>query len=114
LFRIWLDEYSQPLRASISKGTPAISTIYSRIGPAHPRIGKFIYSASRFYYRTKFALQHIFDPDSRFARERVKSMQTRLARGETVYLAGLGVAGHNSGAALLDPKDASPELHSAA
>ena len=29
-------------------------------------------------------------------------MRERLARGETVYLAGLGVAGHNSGAALLE------------
>jgi len=85
-----------------NKGNPIISTIYGDFGPAHPRLGKFVYTASRLYYRTKYALQHIFDPDSRFAQERAKSMQTRLARGETVYLAGLGVAGHNSGAALVE------------
>jgi carbamoyltransferase len=33
------------------------------------------------------------------------SLRTRIARGETVYLAGLGVAGHNSGAALIEVSD---------
>ena len=32
----------------------------------------------------------------------MQSLRVRLARGETVYLAGLGVAGHNSGAALVE------------
>ena len=85
-----------------NQGNPDISTIFGRIGPAHPRLGKFVYTACRIYYRTKYAFQHIFDPDSRFARERIDSMRARLVRGETVYLAGLGVSGHNSGAALLE------------
>jgi carbamoyltransferase len=85
-----------------SKDILIISTIFGRIGPAHPWLGKFVYAASRFWYRIKYARKQIFDPDSRFARERVESMRRRLARGETVYLAGLGVAGHNSGAALVE------------
>ncbi len=40
--------------------------------------------------------------DSPFARERMESLRARLARGETSYLAGLGIAGHNSGAALVE------------
>jgi carbamoyltransferase len=84
------------------KGLLSITSIYGYFGPAHPRLGKFFYTASRFWYRAKFAFQHVFDPDSHFARERIESMRARLDRGETVYLAGLGVAGHNSGAALLE------------
>lgn len=80
---------------------PTISAIYGSIGPAHPRLGKFVYAASRIWYRIKYARKQIFDLDSNFARERVESMRRRLDRGESVYLAGLGVAGHNSGAALL-------------
>ena len=79
-----------------------MTSTYGRIGPAHPRVGKLVYMASRLWYRLKYARKQIFDPDSRFALERIESMQNRLARGETVYLAGLGVAGHNSGAALLE------------
>jgi carbamoyltransferase len=61
-----------------------------------------IYSASRIWYRWKYARKQIYDPDSRFALERIECMRNRLARGERVYLAGLGVAGHNSGAALVE------------
>src|SRR5436305_8995596 len=78
-----------------------MSTIYGRTGPAHPRLGRFIYTASRLWYRLKYARQHIHDSDSQFALERLQSLQARLIRGETVYLAGLGVAGHNSGASLV-------------
>src|SRR5579872_3288072 len=78
-----------------------MSTIFGQFGPAYPRLGKLVYAASRAWYRRKFARQHIHDSDSTFARERLASLQMRLARGEDVYLAGLGVAGHNSGAALL-------------
>ena len=31
-----------------------------------------------------------------------ESLRSKLARGETAYLAGLGIAGHNSGAALVE------------
>ncbi len=78
-----------------------MSTIFGSFGPAFPKLGKLVYAASRAWYRRKFARQHIHDPDSTFAQERLASMQMQLARGEDVYLAGLGVAGHNSGAALL-------------
>jgi carbamoyltransferase len=41
--------------------------------------------------------------DSAFARQRLASIRDRLARGETVYLAGIGAPGtHNSGVALVE------------
>lgn len=41
--------------------------------------------------------------DSRYARDRIEDVRTRLARGETVYLAGFGGPGtHNSGVALVE------------
>ncbi|HEY2252795.1 MAG TPA: hypothetical protein VGH74_17100, partial [Planctomycetaceae bacterium] len=78
-----------------------MSTICGRIGPAFPRLGQLVYAASRAWYRAKYARNHLYDPDSPFALERIESMRNRISRGEEVYLAGLGVAGHNSGAALL-------------
>lgn len=40
--------------------------------------------------------------DSRFTVRRIKALRAKLARGETVYLAGLGLPGtHNSGVALV-------------
>jgi len=42
-------------------------------------------------------------PDSGFARQRLQLVRERLSRGETVYLAGLGLPGtHNSGVALVE------------
>jgi len=78
-----------------------MSTIYGRIGPAWPRLGEWVYAASRAWRRIKFARRQIYDPDSQFALQRMATMRHRIARGENIYLAGLGVAGHNSGAALL-------------
>ncbi len=59
-------------------------------------------SAARPLYRFRFARSQVFEADSPFARERMESLRARLARGETAYLAGLGIAGHNSGAALVE------------
>ncbi len=79
-----------------------ISSTSSRIGPAHPRLGKLVYELTRRWYRWKYARHEIYEPDSSFAQERITALQSRLVRGETAYLAGLGVAGHNSGAALIE------------
>ncbi len=89
------------LRAADAEAHP-ISTFYGSYGPAHPWLGKLAFALSRPLYRFQFARSHVHDAESDFARERLQSLQARLARGETVYLAGLGVAGHNSGASLVE------------
>jgi len=55
------------------------------------------------YFRAK----HIHRANSDVARERREAMESKLARGETVYLAGIGMGGfHNSGVSLIavDPQ----------
>jgi carbamoyltransferase len=42
------------------------------------------------------------DSQSKVASERATALRSRLERGETVYLAGLGVGGHNTGTALIE------------
>src|ERR1700733_260856 len=79
-----------------------MSTIYGKYGPAHPWLGKAAFAAARPLCRFRFARKHVHEADSPFARERIESLRARLARGETAYLAGLGVAGHNSGASLVE------------
>jgi carbamoyltransferase len=79
-----------------------MSTTYGRYGPAHPWLGKLAFAAARPLCRFRFARSHVHESDSPFARERMQSLRDRLARGETAYLAGLGIAGHDSGAALVE------------
>jgi carbamoyltransferase len=79
-----------------------MSTNYGRYGPAHPRPGKLAFAAARPLFRFRFARCHVHEADSPYALERMESLRARLARGETAYLAGLGIAGHNSGAALIE------------
>jgi carbamoyltransferase len=79
-----------------------MSTIFGKYGPAHPRLGRAAFAAARPLCRFRFARKHVHEADSPFARERIESLRSRLARGETAYLAGLGVAGHNSGASLVE------------
>ena len=43
-----------------------------------------------------------FTHDSPFALERLKALREKLARGETAYLLGLGLGGHDAGAALIE------------
>jgi carbamoyltransferase len=50
-----------------------------------------------------YAGKQIFRVSSSFAAERIGAIRAALERGETVYLAGIGVAGlHNSGVALVE------------
>jgi carbamoyltransferase len=79
-----------------------MSTVYGKYGPALPWLGKLASAAAHPVCRILFARNHVHEPDSAFARERMESLRAKLARGETTYLAGLGIAGHNSGAALVE------------
>ncbi len=79
-----------------------ISTTYGRYGPAYSQLGRLISAASRPLFRSSFARSHVHEADSRFAIAQSELLRAKLARGETAYLAGLGIAGHNSGAALIE------------
>ncbi|MEH2477330.1 carbamoyltransferase [Nitrobacteraceae bacterium AZCC 2146] len=74
-----------------------------RIGPRHPRLGAIGFRVARWLSARAMALAGFHQLGSSFADERIALIRAKLARGETVYLAGLGAPGtHNSGVALIE------------
>src|SRR5882762_6676921 len=74
-----------------------------RTGPKHPRLGAAGFRAARWLAARLLAAGGFHQLDSGFASERIAFVRKQLARGETVYLAGLGPPGtHNSGVALIE------------
>src|ERR1700749_1506088 len=74
-----------------------------RIGPRHPRLGTAGFRVARWLAAKTMggAGFHPLGPD--YATARLALARKRLARGETLYLAGLGPPGtHNSGVALVE------------
>ena len=77
-------------------------TSYAHYGPTHPVLGAQAERVSRPLLRAYAARYGFHTPDSAYARERSASFAEKLRRGERVYLAGIGPAGHNSGVALVE------------
>lgn len=76
--------------------------IYGRYGPTHPWLGALAERISRPLLRAYAARRGFYTPDSAYARECGATFRDKLQRGETVYVAGIGPAGHNSGVALIE------------
>jgi carbamoyltransferase len=74
-----------------------------RIGPKHPRLGAAGFHVARWLGARLLAAAGFHQLDSGYANQRIALVRERLARGETIYLAGLGPPGtHNSGVALIE------------
>jgi carbamoyltransferase len=74
-----------------------------RIGPRHPRLGAAGFRAAQWLGARLLGAAGFHQLGSDFADARIASLREKLARGETVYLAGLGPPGtHNSGVALVE------------
>jgi carbamoyltransferase len=74
-----------------------------RIGPRHPRLGAAGFRFAKWLAAKAFARAGFHQIGSGFAQGRLAEARERLARGETLYLAGLGAPGtHNSGVALVE------------
>src|SRR6202140_4167464 len=74
-----------------------------RIGPRHPGLGRAGFRAARWLGARLMGAAGFHQLGSDFADERIARIREKLARGETVYLAGLGLPGtHNSGIALVE------------
>ena len=79
-----------------------MATSFGRYGATHPCLGALTARISR-PLLTAYAARHGFHaPDSAYARERGAAFAEKLHRGERIYLAGIGPAGHNSGIALIE------------
>lgn len=77
-------------------------TSFGRYGPSHPWLGALAEPLARPLITAYAGRRGFVGPDSAHARERGAAMAEKLERGEPVYLVGLGPAGHNSGAALIE------------
>lgn len=74
-----------------------------RFGPRHPRLAAAGFRAVLPLVERFYAHKQIYRATSAFAGARLDAVKTALARGETVYLGGIGAAGlHNSGVALIE------------
>jgi carbamoyltransferase len=74
-----------------------------RIGPRHPRLAGIGFRFARWLAAKTMAAAGFHQLGSEFADARIAHVRDKLARGETVYLAGLGAPGtHNSGLALVE------------
>src|SRR5216684_3463510 len=74
-----------------------------RIGPRHPRLAAAGFRFARWLGRLTMGRAGFHQLGSDFANERLARVREKLRRGETVYLAGLGLPGtHNSGVALVE------------
>src|SRR5450631_1408850 len=78
-----------------------------RIGPRHPRLGDAGFRAARWLGARLLGAAGFHQLGSDFVNERIALVRAKLARGETVYLAGIGPPGtHNSGVALVEVSQA--------
>ncbi|MBA2399640.1 MAG: carbamoyltransferase [Bradyrhizobium sp.] len=75
----------------------------NRIGPKHPKLAAHGFRAARWLAAKAFRAAGFHQLGSPFADARIARVRDKLARGETVYLVGLGAPGtHNSGVALVE------------
>ena len=75
----------------------------TRIAPRHPRLAGIGFRVARWLAAKTMGAAGFHQLGSEFADARIAHVRAKLARGETVYLAGLGAPGtHNSGLALVE------------
>jgi len=75
---------------------------YGQYGPDHPWIGQFVYRQYQKFITRMTAARGLYTRDSQHALDCQAALQAKLQRGETAYLVGLGIRGHNSGVALVE------------
>jgi carbamoyltransferase len=79
------------------------SKLDKRIGPRHPKLAAAGFRFARWLGRLTMGSAGFHQLGSDFANERLARVREKLRRGETVFLAGLGLPGtHNSGVALVE------------
>src|SRR5258706_5311729 len=80
-----------------------VQTSNGRFRPQHPLRGAFGSVLARPLAEQFFRHKQIYRAGSALAAKRRRELRTLLARGETTYLAGIGMGGyHNSGVALVE------------
>lgn len=73
-----------------------------RFGPRWPRLGKFVQRLMRPLLRRRFEKHQVYGLQSPYAQELLSSATEKLQRGETLYLVGINIVGHNTGVSLVE------------
>jgi carbamoyltransferase len=69
--------------------------------PRNPTLGRLASNAWRPIAARKFAKAGMFAADSTNGNAIIENVRMRVRSGETCYLVGLGISGHNAGASLV-------------
>ncbi|KAK6987668.1 Carbamoyltransferase-domain-containing protein [Favolaschia claudopus] len=70
-------------------------------GPRNPVLGRMVSRLTKNLSARRFAKAGMFSADSVDGNKIVDNVRARVHSGETCYIAGLGISGHNAGAALV-------------
>jgi hypothetical protein len=98
--RIVLREYSRSYLPHFAMRKASLDAAFK---PRHPLLSAMGFRATLPIAECFFRHKHIYRSNSHFAAERSLKLIANVARGETVYLAGISIGGfHNTGAALVE------------
>lgn len=79
-----------------------VSRVFGKYGPSYPRLGLLSERAARAALERHFARRDFHRATSAFAERTRAELRRRMQAGERSLLLGVGPAGHNSGAALVE------------
>jgi carbamoyltransferase len=79
-----------------------VSRVFGSYGPTYPRLGRLAERAARAVTTPLFRRAHFHRPGDEHARRAGAELRRRTAGGRPSLLLGVGPAGHNSGAALVE------------
>lgn len=79
-----------------------MSQSYERHGRRHPWLRWLGYHFARPFIKLHSNARGYYELNSRVASEKLAALRTKIERGETAYIVGLGLAGHNTGTALIE------------
>ena len=79
-----------------------MSRVFGHYGPRFRWLGNAAYCLSRVFSRLFLSSRQVYALDMPYAQQKLREMREKLSRGETVWLVGIGPAGHNSGVALIE------------
>jgi len=79
-----------------------MSQSFGHYKPLHPRLGRLAYRLTQPLIQFISTQRGMVTLNHAYSQERLSTMRQKWARGEPIYLLGLGAGGHNAGAALVE------------
>lgn len=73
-----------------------------KIGPKFPLLARWGFYLTNPFFVKLFSFLNVYQTTSRYAKERELEFKRRVGEGETLYLIGISIAGHDTGASLIE------------